>query len=162
MAWTTPKTDWSTGELVAADDMNAIGENLATLKNQKATAIYTTTESILASSNSRSFVDIDSTNLNLTITTTGGDVMVHFHSSGYRDDHAARVHMLFDIDVDGDRQGGDEGIARLTLDQVYSQNLSFTYIVQNLEPGSHTFKLQCKAGGRGRLRPGAQFWVREI
>ena len=32
MAWTTPKTDWETGELVAASDMNEIGENLAVLK----------------------------------------------------------------------------------------------------------------------------------
>ncbi len=31
MAWTTPKTDWSTGELVTAEDMNAVGENLAAL-----------------------------------------------------------------------------------------------------------------------------------
>ena len=33
MAWTTPKTDWTTGELVSAEDMNAVGENLAALKD---------------------------------------------------------------------------------------------------------------------------------
>ena len=32
MAWTTPKSDWTDGDLVTADDMNAIGENLASLK----------------------------------------------------------------------------------------------------------------------------------
>ncbi len=162
MAWTTPKTDWNTGELVAPADMNAIGENLLALKNQKATAIYTTTENILAASSSRSFVDVDSTNLKLTITTSGGDVMVHLHCSGHRHDSGNRVHMLFDIDVDGNRQGGDNGLARMSLDQAYSQNLSFTYIVQNLDPGSHTFKLQWKGGGTGRMQAGAQFWVREI
>ena len=26
MAWTTPKTDWTTGELVSASDMNSIGQ----------------------------------------------------------------------------------------------------------------------------------------
>ena len=31
MVWTTPKTDWATGELVTAADMNAVGENLAAL-----------------------------------------------------------------------------------------------------------------------------------
>ena len=36
MAWTTPKTDWETGELVAASDLNAIGENLAVLDNIRA------------------------------------------------------------------------------------------------------------------------------
>ncbi len=162
MTWTAPKTDWTTGELIAADDMNAIGENLAALNNQKATAIYTTTESIFATSSSRSFVDVDSANLSLTITTTGGDVMVHLLATGHRHDNSDRVHMLFDIDVDGNRQGGDNGLARMSLDQAYSQNLSFTYIVQDLDPGSHTFKLQWKGGGMGRMQAGAQFWVREI
>ena len=32
MAWTTPKTNWATGELVTAEDMNAINENLVALK----------------------------------------------------------------------------------------------------------------------------------
>ena len=32
MAWTTPKTDWAVGELVTAEDMNTLGENLAALK----------------------------------------------------------------------------------------------------------------------------------
>ncbi|MCY4020248.1 MAG: hypothetical protein OXG39_12650 [Chloroflexi bacterium] len=42
MAWTTPKTDWNTGELVTAADMNAIGENFAALKNlQTSVAAYT-------------------------------------------------------------------------------------------------------------------------
>ncbi len=37
MAWTIPKTDWNNGDLVTADDMNAIGENLAAVRNlQKA------------------------------------------------------------------------------------------------------------------------------
>ncbi len=33
MAWTTPKTDWAIGELVAPNDMNAVGGNLTMLKN---------------------------------------------------------------------------------------------------------------------------------
>ena len=33
MAWTTPKTDWAVGELVTAEDMNTLGENLAALKS---------------------------------------------------------------------------------------------------------------------------------
>ena len=45
MAWTTPKTNWATGELVTAEDLNAINENLAALKHP-AIASYTTTQDI--------------------------------------------------------------------------------------------------------------------
>ena len=77
MAWTTPKTDWTTGELVTAEDMNAVGENLATIHNvSKNVAAFTTTENITLPGGA-AFVDIDSDNLNLTIATSGGDVMVH-------------------------------------------------------------------------------------
>ena len=38
MAWTTLKTNWATGELASADDMNAICENLAALRHP-ATAV---------------------------------------------------------------------------------------------------------------------------
>ena len=41
MAWTTPKTDWTTGELVTAADMNAVGENLAADKHLQATVRLT-------------------------------------------------------------------------------------------------------------------------
>ncbi len=47
MAWTTPKTDWSNGELVTADDMNAIGENLASLK-EPAPELFVTANEIFA------------------------------------------------------------------------------------------------------------------
>jgi len=71
MARTTPKTDWETGELVAASDMNAIGENLAALDNVRETvATYKTSAEI--GDTSRTFVDVDSSNLNLSITAAGG------------------------------------------------------------------------------------------
>ena len=106
MAWTTPKTDWATGELVTAEDMNAVGENLAALKNLS-TAVYTTTENIQLTS--RDFADVDSDNLNLTITTGGGDVLVHFHGPVY----VPRISAYFDVEVDGTRQGGDAGLGRV-------------------------------------------------
>ena len=102
MAWTTPKTDWETGELVAASDMNAIGENLAALNN-RASASYTTPADISADTNGV-FQDVDGTNLNLEITTIGGEVLVHFFGvvvrTGNRD-----TNNFFDIEVDGNRLG---------------------------------------------------------
>ncbi|MCY4071868.1 MAG: hypothetical protein OXG60_11270 [Chloroflexi bacterium] len=160
MAWTTPKTDWTTGELVAASDLNAIGDNLAALRNL-GKAAYTTTGDIQA--NPRDFVKIDSDNLNLTITTTGGDVLVHFHGSITQENNHA---VFLDIEVDGARIGGANGT--LVNQIIWGGRgteisiLSFTRLVQNLSAGSHTFRLQWKSASRNTLKAGAQFWVREI
>ena len=165
MAWTTPRTDWRTGELVTASDMNAVSENLAALKHPP-TAIYITTEDIFVDTDGE-FADVDSDNMNLTITTSGGDVLVHFdcslerrYVSRERDRH--NTYNCFDIDVDGKRQGEDDGIIRVLADGV-RRPTGYTRLIQNLSPGSHSFKLQCKNWQNGiRLYPGAQFWVREI
>ncbi len=162
MARTTPKTDWADGELITAAHLNAIGENLAMLRNQApAAAAGRSTEDILR--NSSTFTDVDSENFNLTIETSGRDVLAHFSSSAYRDDTNKGMHLHFDIDVDGVLQGGDVGeIIRFTIDRNYSHNVSFTYLIQNLSAGSHIFKLQMKGGGRVRFRAGAQFGVQEV
>ena len=159
MAWTTPKTDWASGELVSASDMNAIGENLAALRHVVAASV--TTEEI--DLNAATFADIDSNNLNLTIATAGGDVLVHFHGSLF---HESSKTCYFDIDVDGTRHGGENGVLQsfsYLLGSVrLRQCVSFTRLIQTLSAGSHTFKLQCKTKGQLKLDPGAQFWVREI
>ncbi|MCY4072223.1 MAG: hypothetical protein OXG60_13075 [Chloroflexi bacterium] len=161
MAWTTPKTDWSTGELVAAADLNSIGDNLAALRNL-GKAAYTTTKDIV--SNTRNFTHIDGDNLNLTITTTGGDVLVHFHGSiGLWDGQS----VFLDIEVDGSRLGGNDGLLRHQFVNVsgsaqVANLVSFTRLIQNLSPGSHTFKLQSKETYSNTLKAGAQFWLREI
>ncbi len=160
MAWTTPKTDWTTGELVSAEDMNAIGENLATLQQFLGNiAVYTTP--VYMDWASAQFADVDSDNLNLTIATTRGNVLVHFSGSVWLH-NGEKVY--FDIDVDGTRQGDREGISRIEngTGGNYMGNISFTHLIQNLSAGSHTFKLQSKTVGGIRLYAGAQFWVREI
>ncbi len=156
MAWTTPKTDWATGELVAAADVNAIGENLAVLKNPS-TAVYTTTGEIRM--DHPDFADVDSVNLNLTITTAGGDVLVHFDGSVYH--HSVRS-SYFDVDIDGTRQGEKDGFGRTYTSANLHAIVNFTRLIQGLSAGSHTFKLKCKTISRITLALGAQFWVREI
>lgn len=153
MAWTTPKTNWDTGELVAASDMNAIGENLAALDTVRETvAAYTTTADI-SDPLRNSFGDVDS-NFNLTLTTAGGDVLMHFEARVYVGDRR------FDVEVDGSRIGhSDNGIWRSHSDDRY---VCFTRLIQGLGAGSHTFKLQSKGPNDRTLYAGAQFWVREI
>ena len=157
MTWTDPKTDWSNGDLVTADDMNEIGENLAVVRNLP-TVAHTTTADI--SANAGEFVDVDSANLNLTLNTNGGDVLVHFHGT-------VELHngerATFDIDVDGSRQGGDIGILHSGIHQAgIHKAFSFTRLVQGLSAGSHSVKLQWKSRGNIKLFHGAQFWAREI
>ena len=72
-----------------------VGENMAALKHP-ATAAYTTAVQVFADTNG-DFVDVDSTSLNLTITTTGGDVLVHFEGSVNRSSNAPDL----DVEVDG-------------------------------------------------------------
>ena len=167
MAWTTPKTDWATGELVTAADMNTVGENFAALK-QPATAVYATTEDITAS-DSEVFEDVDTTNLMLTLTTTGGDVLVHFHGSVSQLDNSW---FAFDVVVDEQRQGGNDGIllnrhVDVSGAHIATHAVSISRLIQGLSAGTHTFALQWKGNYRnantdGTLHSGAQFWVREI
>ncbi|MCY4537973.1 MAG: hypothetical protein OXE52_07050 [Chloroflexi bacterium] len=152
MAWTTPKTDWQVGELVSAGEMNAVSENLAELDRVRKTVAAHTTEDDIAIPHSATFVDIDS-NFNLTITTEGGDVLVHFHGV------VANKGLKIDVEVDGTLQGdADHGLRYGGVD---NEMVSFTHLIQNLSAGSHTFKLQGRNSGT-TLRRLAQFWVREI
>ncbi len=158
MAWTTPRTDWANGELVTAADINAIGENLAALRETSTAASYTTTA--LINAYAREFIDLDSENLNLTINTSGGDVLVHFHgvfAHGSADD----TDNCLDIVIDGNRQNGEDGLMRFKADR-RRRAQSFTRLFQNVDAGSHTFKLQWRNWNRVILYAGAQFWVREI
>ncbi len=154
MAWTTPKTDWEVGELVSPGDLNAVSENLAELDRvRKTVAAHTTTADIVTPNTNNTFDDIDSDNLNLTITTTGGDVLIHFHGP------FTRGVVIIDVEVDGTRRG-DTNNGMMTTDNSQWHFVSFTRLIQGLNAGSHTFKLQTKRGTT--LRAGAQFWVREI
>lgn len=154
MAWTTPKTNWKTGELVTAEQMNAIGENLAALRHPStAVAVHTTTANLTVSA-STDYVDVDSENLNLRLSTRGGYVLVHFQG---RIRHGG---LKLDVAVDGNRVGdSSHGVKHSGADY---QFVSFTYLVEGLSAGDHTFKLQGKYGAATTIYTGAQFWVREI
>ena len=76
MAWTTPKT-WSSEPLTSTDLNTYVRDNQNYLKGrvdadaaqyERTSGDYTTSSSTL--------VDVDATNMSLTITTTGGDVLV--------------------------------------------------------------------------------------
>jgi hypothetical protein len=167
MAWVTPKTDYLTGDLVTAQEMNDIGNDLSWLKDL-AVVEYTLDEGSDYTTTSTTFVDVDATNLALTITTDGGDVLVHFHGV-CQANYTNRVD--FDVELDGTRLGGDDGIA--AMQERTEVTVSFTRLITGLSAGEHTFKLQWKASdsngatlyagaGTANLDLHPQFWVREV
>jgi hypothetical protein len=164
MAWTQPKT-WASEPLTSSDLNTHLRDNLEILKDPPSDdnilnqgSDYTTT--------STAFVNIDGTNLSLTITTQGGAVMVHFH--GVVGNGTGTV--FLDFTIDSVRHGGDDGIIRTVSNN--QQGISFTRLITGLAAGSHTFTLQWKVNANtGTLYAGAgtslfdvhpQFWVREV
>lgn len=164
MTWTTPRT-WSTGELVTASLLNThLRDNLDALKNPPSDS-YLANESANYTTTSTSFVDVDATNLVFTLDTGGGDVQVAFNGVV-----GGNGTVYFDVEVDGVRFAGDDGITRTINGSTHA--LSFIILVEGLAAGSHTFKLQWKvSASTGTLYAGAgtanfdvhpQFWAREV
>lgn len=162
MTWTQPKT-WASEPLTSGDLNTHLRDNLEALK-EPPSANYILNESSDYTTTSTSFVDVDATKLALTITTNGGDVMVHFHAMVAN----SSQHTFWDIDVDGTRIGTNDGIVRGAGTSI----VCFTRLITGLAAGSHTFKLQWKVNaGTATLYAGAgtsngdlhpQFWVREV
>jgi hypothetical protein len=170
MAYTDPKT-WSESEALTHTDFNTyIRDNQTALKSPPSDS-YVCNEAADYTTTSTSFVDVDATNLSLQITTTGGDVMAHFYLSASNTNIGNFT--FFDIDLDGTRIAGDDGMICARAGSVNGRNaISATHLVTSLAAGTHTFKLQWKCSANtstvyagagtanGDLHP--QFWVREV
>jgi len=160
MAWTTPKT-WTSEPLISGDLNTEVRDNLIYLKEAldnsapakqyiRTSGNYTTT--------STSFVDMDDTNLNITLITTGRDVRVTF--TGYGMVAGAAGELTLGVRVDGTHytilkteEGGSGGII----------SVSFSYIFAGLSAGEHDFKMRwLTSDGTGTIYAGKLlFDVRE-
>ncbi|MCY3836586.1 MAG: hypothetical protein OXF83_09170 [Anaerolineaceae bacterium] len=166
MNWQDPKT-WNTGDLLTAQDMNAqLRDNLRYLKDLpymqqtiRRNSNYTTS--------SRSFVDIDGSNLSLTLRLAGA-VMVGFLGT-FQMDRSAQV--CLDLLVDGVRLGNERGISCLHFSNSnVTQSFTFTFLRDQLAAGEHTFRLQWRvSSGRATLfaaagtnDPPIFFWLRAL
>lgn len=142
--WITPRT-WSAGELVTASIMNAhVRDNLNALKTPAGGYNVLNLGADLTTS-STSFVDIDATNLILTFTTGGGDVILFFTGSFTHSALAQSSYLDIHESVSGGRLGGDDGLTKTvtsTAAQVF--NVTLAYRATGLSAASHTFKLQWK------------------
>ncbi len=168
MAWITPK-DWAVDEQLTASKLNThLRDNLNALKAPPSDN-YECNEGSDYSTNGTSFADVDGTNLSLTITTTGGDVMVGFHGTFQA---ATQGTFYLDVYVDSADDGGDDGYLVQTIAANTPNSVSFVRLITGLSAAAHTFKLRWKTNGVSvTLFAGAgtsnrdvhpQFWVREI
>lgn len=168
MAWTTPVTQ-TTGTLITAAEWNAqVANNLEAVKNPP-TDSYVGNEGADWTTTSTSFVDVDGTDLSLSITTTGGDVYVGFHGN-----LASGANTYLDVTMDGTAIGGDDGIVAIqgAGSTAPGRPIGFVRLVTGVSAGAHTFNLRWKvASGTSTLYGGAgtgsadlhpQFWVREM
>lgn len=91
---------------------------------------------------STSFVDVDAS-LSITLTTTGGPVLV-WTQGVLGNSTAGANYGCLDLAVDGTRQGDTDGLAEVVY---YSSVITtgFNIIVPGLSAGSHAFKPQLKA-----------------
>jgi len=167
MAWTQPKT-WASEPLTSSDLNTHLRDNLEALKDPPS-ATYILNESSNYTTTSGSFVDVDATNLALTIETNGGAVLVAFFAM-VNNSSAGQV-IYLDVDVDGNRWAGNDGIVGHVFNGTGSV-MGFLILVEGLAAASHTFTLQwAVSGGTGKIYAGAgttnadvhpQFIVREV
>jgi hypothetical protein len=167
--WTAPRT-WPASISAASHANVDIRDNQQALKDPPS-ANYELNQGSNYSYSSSTWALIDGTNLVLSLTTTGGDVMIHFTGSILWNGFA--IPALLDVEVDGTRIVNDDLGGLLLLAQSATPlRYSFTYLHQGLSAGVHTFGLAWKSSsgamtlyagaGTANLDVHPQFWVREL
>lgn len=167
MAWTTPKT-WTSEPLTSLDLNTYMRDNQNYLRDRLDNSVdrILSTPTVMSTS-SLEFVDVDATQLSLTLVTLGGDVLVGFTGSVQMTSSNADTY--FNLAVDGVDYVSDDGIMRAASPEAsrYAP-ISFVVLVTDLAAGSHTFKLRWKTSHSNNttsmkasaLHP--QFWAKEI
>lgn len=74
MAWTTPKTDFSPGNVLTAAQMNAIGGDLVALANSASTTLTTTTT--VSVTTAGTFYDLSGLSVSITPNSTASKILV--------------------------------------------------------------------------------------
>lgn len=162
---------WSSAVVTKADLDDYLSENINYLKNTPS-ALYDCDESSDYTTTSTTFTTVDSTNLNFTIETAGGDVEIHFHGVVKGSASASRV--WFDVEVDGSNLAGDDGLTGVVFEAgalTTEMPVALCVRATGLSAGDHTFKLVWKvSSGTATLYAGAgtsnadfhpQMWVEE-
>jgi hypothetical protein len=112
---------------------------LASASYRRTAGDYTTT--------SNTFVDVDATNVKLTIVTGARRVQIEVVGTSNVDGGAGKI-MAFDVSVDGTRLGGNYGVMAIqSAANQYWHNMSFAYTTDALSAASHEFRLMYRSDG---------------
>jgi hypothetical protein len=139
MGWTTPAT-WNPGQVVSATDLNThLRDNLNYLLSGRARQVIKRDNNANYATTSTSFVDIDSTNLAITLNLSGTAVLLVFTAVG---NTLAGGTPIIDFDIDSTRfaSGGTEGLGIVPHRTVGT----IVALVTGLSAGNHTFKVKWK------------------
>ena len=165
--WTPPRT-WNVGELVTAGLLNThLRDNLEFLKAQvdipvnfaaaASASQYTTA--------SATYADVDATNLSLSLTTSGGIVLLGFSTLVKHNIAAGEARL--DWNIDGGRVG--DATFGISLLQAPASNvyIPISHIhARALSAGAHTIKLQFATGSGvitvGGAAGGTFLWALEL
>ena len=172
--WSAAKENWTTGDLVLATDLNLIGNDINWLKAPpSANVLLNHTNDLFTTSTS--FVDVNNTLLTLSITTTGGNLLIGFSGTISNSTLAAATYLDVNI-FDGSsnvRFAGDDGLTAIQQSVAsHMYNASFVVLKTGLPADTYTLTLQWKVtSGTALLYSGAgtsqhdihgHFWVREV
>lgn len=154
--WTTPRT-FATGELITAsilnvhirDNMNALHTPAGGYNKLDLGADITTA--------STSFTDIDATNLILTFTTGGGDVIVFFVGNITNSNAGTRNYLDIFESVAAARYGTDDGLLLVhSAGSTVANPFCLAVRIPSLTAVAHSFKPQWKvSAGTATLYAGA-------
>lgn len=160
MAWTTPIT-FLAGDPLQSAQLNVMQANLNALKAPPANRYNNTGYTPVAVS-SASWVEPDTSNLTLAITTTGGRLMIAFQCLVYQSGGAEGIH--FNIGVDGayvgDTNHGMGGLYCSTTN--FNYNYATIHFTAALSAGAHTIKIFAHTAGSTVYMTKPSLFVQEI
>lgn len=140
MAWTTPKT-WGTEVLTSADMNTYLSDNTQYLYDQlsssssTASYSYTRTTGDYATS-STAWNNIDNANMKVTLTTSGGNVLVTFAGTVYRSSTSGGFDIRFRYQTETYYP-----VIYNAYTSLPGHNVSFSLII-NVPAGSHQYTMQ--------------------
>ena len=142
MPWTTPISR-APGDLLSATDHNTYTrDNLIYLHSGRpVVAIERNSGGPYGVNAAAGWAAVDPANLSPSITLTTGRVLITFMGCIYAQSGQG-VH--FDVELDGVRLGGTDGLTRVYTDPNARQAV-LTLFKTGLTPGSHTFRLVWRA-----------------
>ncbi len=150
MPWNIPVT-WTPGQIVAASDLNSqLRDDLNYLLAGRPTGFVVRSGTSDYTTSSTTFVDVDATNLILTLTLNSSRVLLV--ASALINASASGGACYLDWIVDSTtRAGGTSGLVNNAVAGGGTQVHAVTAIglFTGLSAGAHTFKLQARGNGTG-------------